>query len=109
MGDKLKIEKGTIQETLLLPLWGRAAESAKDEPRLVDEKALEIIERIDYDFSEIEQTQAMSQHGWVARALHIDRMVLDFIRRHPKGTVVNVGCGLDTTFYRVDNGEVLFY
>ena len=109
MREKLKVEKGNVQETLLLPLWGRAMESGKDDPRLVDEKAVEIIEKIDYDFSEIEQTQAMSQHGWVARALHIDRMVRDFIRRHPGGTVVNVGCGLDTTFFRVDNGKMLFF
>ena len=51
----------------------------------------------------------MSLHGWIVRALHIDRMILDFIKEHPKGTIVNIGCGLDTTFNRVDNGGILFY
>lgn len=109
MGKKVGIKKGTVQETLLLPLWGRAAEMQKDKPRLIDMAAVEIIKRLDYDFSTIEKTQSMSQHGWIARALHIDRMVLDFIKRHPEGTVVNIGCGMDTTFTRVDNGRIMFY
>ena len=109
MEQKIKIEKGNVQETLLLPLWGRAVETQKEKPRLVDKDAVEIIDRLDYDFSEIEKTQSMSLHGWVARALHIDRMVLDFIKEHPGGTVVNIGCGMDTTFTRVDNGQMMFY
>ena len=106
---KIKIKKGNIQETLLLPLWGRAVETQKDRPRLIDKKAVEIIDRLDYDFSTIAETQSMSQHGWVARSLHTDKMALDFIKNHPKGTIVNIGCGMDTTFNRVDNGKIMFY
>jgi O-methyltransferase involved in polyketide biosynthesis len=109
MEQKISIKTGTVQETLLLPLWGRAYETKKSNPRIVDNDAVDIIDKIDYDFMAIEKTQSMSQHGWVARALHIDRMVRAFIKDHPKGTVVNIGCGLDTTFARVDNGEMLFY
>jgi O-methyltransferase involved in polyketide biosynthesis len=109
MGKKITIKKGTVQETLLLPLWGRAVESQKNNPRLIDKKALEIIDRLDYDFSAIAKTQSMSQHGWVARSLHTDKMALDFIQKHPKGTIVNIGCGMDTTFSRVDNGKIMFY
>lgn len=109
MGQKVSVKKGSVQETLLLPLWGRAYEAQKKKPRLMDEKALEIIGKLDYDFSAMEKTQSMSQHGWIARALHMDRMVLDFIEKYPEGTVVNIGCGLDTTFGRVDNGTMLFY
>ncbi|MEM9177418.1 MAG: class I SAM-dependent methyltransferase [Myxococcota bacterium] len=111
MKEKLEvgIEVGTIQETLLLPLWGRAFETRKPEPRLVDEKAVEIVERLDYDFSGIEETQAFSQHGWVARSLQTDEMALGFIEAHPEATIVNIGCGMDTTFSRIDNGRILFY
>ena len=109
MNDKIKIETGTIQETLLLPLWGRAYETQKSHPRLVDETAVNIIKQIDYDFSNIEKTQAMSQHGWVARSLHTDKTALAFIKEHPEATIVNIGCGLDTTFSRIDNGKILFY
>jgi O-methyltransferase involved in polyketide biosynthesis len=109
MGQKIKIEKGTVQETLLLPLWGRAHETKKNNPRLIDKDALEFIEKFDYDFSIIEKTQAMSQHGWVARSLHTDKMVLEFIEKHPEAAIVNIGCGMDTTFSRIDNGRIMFY
>ncbi len=109
MDQKFTIQKGTVQETLLLPLWGRAYETQKKHPRLVDEKAVEIVEKFDYDFSEIEKTQKLSRHGWVARALHIDKLVRQFIAEHPRATIVNLGCGMDTTFSRIDNGKILFY
>lgn len=109
MAQKIKIKTGTIEETLLLPLWGRAYETQKNNPRLIDERAVEIIRQIDYDFSNIEETQAMSQYGWVARSLHTDRVALEFIKKYPKASIVNIGCGLDTTFSRVDNGTIMFY
>ena len=109
MKQKIKITKGTVQETLLLPLWGRAYETQRANPRLIDENAVKIIKNIDYDFTEIEKTQAMSQHGWVARSLHTDRTAREFIKQHPEATIVNIGCGLDTTFSRIDNGKILFY
>jgi O-methyltransferase involved in polyketide biosynthesis len=59
MGQKVSIEKGNIQETLLLPLWGRAYETQKANPRLVDKKAVEIVEKLDYDFSAIVKTQSI--------------------------------------------------
>jgi len=109
MQQKIEIKKGNVQETLLLPLWGRAFETKQANPRLIDKKAVEIIDRLDYDFSKIEKTQALSQHGWVARSLHTDKLVMDFIEKHPQATIVNIGCGMDTTFSRVDNGKITFY
>lgn len=109
MEQKIKINKGTIQETLLLPLWGRAHETQKNKPRLIDTNAVKIIKQIEYDFSNIEKTQSMSQHGWVSRSLHTDKMALGFMENHPEATIVNIGCGLDTTFSRIDNGKILFY
>ncbi|PIE71736.1 MAG: methyltransferase, partial [Deltaproteobacteria bacterium] len=46
MGQKIKVKKNSIEETLLLPLWGRAYETQKAHPRLIDEKAVEIISAI---------------------------------------------------------------
>jgi O-methyltransferase involved in polyketide biosynthesis len=110
MVEKIRIELGKVQETLLLPLWGRAVESQKKEPRLIDRMAVEIIDKIDYDFSRITgNISYISQYAWVARGLHVDRFIMDFIKVHPGATVVNIGCGLDTTFERIDNGKILFY
>jgi O-methyltransferase involved in polyketide biosynthesis len=40
---------------------------------------------------------------------HIDRTIHQFLGEHPWATIVNLGCGLDTTFERVDNGKLLWY
>ena len=110
MSEKVQVKLGKIQETLLLPLWGRAVESRKEKPRLVDTKAVEIIDRIDYDFSAIAKNISwVTQLAWVARSLHIDRAILNFMKRYPGGTIVNIGCGLDTTFERIDNGQIRFF
>ncbi len=109
METKIKVKKGTVEETLLLPLWGRAYETQKKNPRIIDNKAVEIMSRLDYDFSDIAKTQTMSQHGWVARCMHIDKMVREFIAKYPEAAIVNIGCGMDTTFSRIDNGKIRFY
>jgi O-methyltransferase involved in polyketide biosynthesis len=110
MAEKLKTELKEIQETLLLPLWGRAVESQKADPRLTDKKAVEIIEQIDYDFSRIAKNISwISQLAWVARSLHMDRAIQNFIGRVPGAVIVNIGCGLDTTYERMANEQIRFY
>ena len=110
MNNKIKVQLGDVQETLLLPLWGRAVEAQKSKPRLVDSKAVEIIGGIDYDLSSISQNlNQISQLAWVARSLRVDAVISDFIKRHPRAAIVNLGCGLDTTFDRIDNGQIRFY
>ncbi len=47
--DELKL--GSVQKTLLLPLWGRAIETQKLKPHLVDDKAVSIINSIPYNFT----------------------------------------------------------
>lgn len=101
---------GSVQKTLLLPLWGRAVEAAKPHPLLVDETAARIIAAIDYDFSTIAHNiSRITQLCWIARSLHTDRAIRGFLERHPAATFVNLGCGLDTTFDRVDNGRLRWY
>jgi O-methyltransferase involved in polyketide biosynthesis len=104
------IDLGGVQKTLLLPLWGRAVESRKKRPRLVDPAAVRAVESIGYDFSTMARNISETTRAtWIARALHGDRTIRKFLTGHPKATVVNLGCGLDTTFWRVDNGSVVWY
>jgi O-methyltransferase involved in polyketide biosynthesis len=104
------IDLGSVQKTLLLPLWGRAVEAKKDRPLLMDPTAAKIMESVDYDFASMASKMSfVTQLAWIARCLHIDRTVREFLVRHPEATVVNLGCGLDTTFERVDNGKVCWY
>ncbi len=108
--EKIKIELGNVQKTLLLPLWGRAVETQKKKPLLIDITANDLVNKLDYDFSTLsENINEGSQVGWIARSIHIDRTVKKFLEKHPRATIVNIGCGLDTTFDRVDNGSILWY
>ena len=100
----------SVQQTLLLPLWGRAVEAAKLHPLLVDPIAAAIVAAIDYDFSTIANNiSPITQLAWIARSIHTDRTLRQFLALHPAATVVNLGCGLDTTFERVDNGRLTWY
>ena len=110
MTDKIAIELGNVEITLLLPLWGRAVESLKKNARLTDKTSVDIIEKIDYDFSVISANiHPITRFEWIARSIHIDKAIREFILQYPKATIVNIGCGLDTTFERVDNGDLFWY
>jgi|WetSurMetagenome_2_1015567.scaffolds.fasta_scaffold28982_3 O-methyltransferase involved in polyketide biosynthesis len=101
------IELGSVQKTLLLPLWGRFVETNKQKPLLLDKKAVSIIESLDYDFSTISNNVSkLSQLSWIARSIFFDKEIKEFIYTYPEATIVNIGCGLDTTFDRVDNGTI---
>lgn len=88
----------------MIPLWARAAETRKRRPLVRDVRALEICERIDFDFGTFRYSYG-SQIGCVLRGLLYDRWVGDFLKRHPGGTVVELGAGLSTRFERIDNGS----
>lgn len=110
MLKKIKIKLGDIQRTLLLPLWGRAMETQKLNPLLIDNYALDIIKKINYDFSSItENISEISQLGWVARSLIFDTIIKQFLEKNPKATIVNIGCGFDTTYERIYNGDIYWY
>ena len=105
----IKIDLGTVQETLMLPLWARAREAEKDNPVVCDTYARNILERIDYDFSRIEDGPAADHQGvWAIRAYNFDNIIEAFIENTSRSVVVNIGAGLDTTFQRVDEGTVLW-
>jgi len=102
--------EGTIQETMLGPLWARATYSKLYPEILDDRKSSEIINEIDYDFTKIQQYLGEWRSiGLLVRARNIDNAVIKYIEKFPEATIVNVGAGLDTTFFRVDNGSIKWY
>lgn len=110
MSQAVAIELGDIQKTLILPLWGRAFESRKAKPLLVDKTALEIIDKTDYDYAALARNlNPLTQMAWIMRTLCVDEVIGQFLAKYPHGTIVNIGCGLDTSFDRNDNGSLLWY
>ncbi len=110
MNDKIPIDLRNVQKTMLLPLWGRAMETRKKDPWLSDPTASGIIDKIDYDFSTITRNiSPLSQAAWILRSLSIDEVIRTRLVRNPDATIVNIGCGMDTTFDRVDNGILSWF
>jgi O-methyltransferase involved in polyketide biosynthesis len=101
--DREKVELGLVQETLFIPLAGRAQETGRRRPVLRDPKAVEIIETVGFDRAKYSRAG-----GWttVIRTASFDGWVRQFLAEHPGGTVVELGTGLNTRFERVDNGTV---
>jgi O-methyltransferase involved in polyketide biosynthesis len=110
MKAKIKVELGDIQKTLFMPVWARAVETKKENPILVDRTALEIIDTVDFDFSHMtDNLSEISQIAWIARCKRFDMIVNEFIDYHPGGTVVNIGCGLDTSYERINGNSIQWY
>lgn len=93
-----------VAETLLIPLYGRAVETRKPAGLLADPKAVEMVEAIDYDFDRFDGSRSL--FGSMLRTAIFDHWTSAFLDRHPAGTVVEVGTGLNTRFERLDNGAV---
>lgn len=108
--EKVTLQAQTVQETMLLPLWGRARFSRLYPELLVDPHAAEIVERLDYDFGAI--AKDLDEYwgiSFLVRARRFDESITAYIADHPQATLVNLGAGLDTTFSRVDNGQIRWF
>ena len=117
--NKNELDFSGVEETALLTLYARAIESRKDNPILKDEKAEEIAAKLD----ELHQqhTGGKEKHYFSRTfdsklAIHIplrsnkfDEYTRAFIMKYPECVVVNLGCGMDTRFFRVDNQKILFF
>jgi len=94
-----------IPETMLITLWAKATELKQQNPLLRDEKAAEIISKIDYDFSKFKKAK-FSQAGVCVRASLIDEETRKFIAAHPDAVVIQLGAGLDARYERLGCPEV---
>ena len=103
----MQVDLGPVQETLLIPLLARARETENPRGLLRDPRAADIVSSLDYDFAKWEGGRSLK--GAMLRARMFDRYVESFLETHPQSTVVEVGCGLDTRFDRVDNGRLRWF
>ena len=104
MGEKMTLSG--VPETMLQTVYARAKET-KTRGAIRDEKAVELVDMLDYDFSLADKDTAMSS-GVIARTIVLDRMVKAYLEKHPGAVVVNIACGLDTRCYRM-NGYKHWY
>jgi O-methyltransferase involved in polyketide biosynthesis len=97
-----------VAETLVLPLYLRAREAQRRDAIVKDEKSIDAVRQLDYDFTWIDQLSGVmeSQVAAAVRTEIFDEVARDFLRRHPAAMIVNLGAGLCTRFDRLDNGQV---
>lgn len=111
---KYSIEKNTVQETLVIPVYARKMCSELYPRLFYDETAFRLIEQVDYDFSVLEKRSGslMQRFGFLEAAMRQNDLaweVRDYLREHPNAAVVNLGCGLDDTGRSCDNGTCKIY
>ena len=111
---KYKIEKNTVQETLIIPLYARKVCSELYPNLYQDETAVRLIGEIDYDFSDADKNarSLMQRFGSLEVAMRQNDLafeVKDYLKIHPNAAVFNLGCGLDSTGRNCDNGSCKIY
>lgn len=111
---KYHIEKNTVRETLVIPLFGRLVCSEHFPELFSDPEAKRICDSLDYDFAD--KRKKMESPADLFGALEVAQRQYDlrceveaYLRDHPRAAVVNLGCGLDDTFRKCDNGACLGY
>ncbi|HXY87610.1 MAG TPA: class I SAM-dependent methyltransferase [Candidatus Acidoferrales bacterium] len=119
---KVKVTLGGISASMLSCLWGRAQLSKEYSSLFYDAKAVELSEKIDYDLSTSDVPPFVAIWFNISRkvnrpefrlgtlrAKQFDDRAKVYIAEHPHASVINIAAGLDTTFYRVDNGLIHWY
>jgi O-methyltransferase involved in polyketide biosynthesis len=108
MPEKIPQSLAGVPQTLLMTLLVRARETQRSNGAIKDEKAVEIVNRLDADFSHL----IMQRHDEVAvliRMRKFDKHVREFLARNPDGVIVHFGCGLDTRYERIGNSQAEWF
>ena len=92
-----------VSETALLTLQVRAHEARRPDSIIDDPMAITLVDSIDFDFAKFGYTR---RQDMAVRALAFDRATRSYLLDHPAATVVALAEGLQTSFYRLDAGDV---
>lgn len=98
------LKKNSVQETLLIPLRARAEFSRRHPELFFDPDALRLARKLGLGPS----GHGASGYGGLLYAVRQDALIASarrYLELRPEATVVNLGCGLDTSFSGADNGS----
>ncbi len=100
----------SIADTLYIPLTARIYVSEHFPEYFRDEKALSLKNEMPYEEIASKSSEYYQMAG-ACRFYNTDQMIKTFIDQHEKCNVVNIGCGLETSFFRVkpDPVKAVFY
>ena len=96
-------------DTLYIPLTARIYVSEHFPQYFRDEKALSL--KADMPYEEIaSKSSEYFQMAGACRFYNTDQMIRNFIAKHPVCNIINIGCGLETSWFRIAPGKnVKFY
>ena len=100
---------GVVEDTLFVPMLGRIYASEHCPQILYDKKALELKKKLPSDLIEKNMQNQYTLLASASRSANMDRFIRSFLERRPDGVIVQLGCGLETTYYRCDNGRTRWY
>ncbi len=114
-----KVKLSDVGSTSLLTLYCHAIESQSPNPILKDPEAEKIASRLDpvLEQSQDQLLRSLAQRKLrsqlvvhiALRAAKYDEYARQFLYQNPKAAIVDIGCGMDTRFFRVDNGEMQYF
>lgn len=100
---------GVVEDTLFVPLLGRIYASELYPQILYDQKALELKKKLPSDLLEYGSQNQYTLLASATRSANMDRYIRSFLHRRPNGVIAQLGCGLETAYYRSDNGRTCWY
>ncbi len=110
---KYVVKKGSVQETLLIPLYGRKIAVDMYPDFFSDKECKELLSKIEYSEDKLgkESKIKLKIGGILAATRQYDLVTVckDYVSKYPSALVVNLGCGLDTSYYQIDNGSTKGY
>ena len=99
-----------VADTLYIPLTARIYVSEHFPEYFRDDKAVSLKSEMPYEEIASKSSEYFQMAG-ACRFYNTDQMIKAFIDQHPKCNIVNVGCGLETSYFRInpDPGKAVFY
>lgn len=109
VSEKVSVNLSGPAKTMLSTLYLKALDADFDRPILGDLFAKEAIDKLDFDWRELQITPKWAPL-FTVRTAQYDIWVREFLAAHPECTVVHLGCGLDCRVFRIDPGaDVRWY
>lgn len=115
----LNININDVSETAFLTLQAHAFDAQSKDPILSDFSSVKSMEILNTALSDSEKLfhkklirgkiDKKAAVHIVIRAKKYDQYITEFIREHPEAAIINIGCGLDDRFQRIDNGKIEFF
>ena len=103
----MELKLSDVAATALIPLANRASETARKHPRVRDEKAMEIIATLGINTKHYDKI--ITHECVIARTILFDQAVKKLLLKYPDAVCINMGCGLDNRFQRIDNGQIIWF